>query len=370
MNRATKLISSSSPFSRGLMVVVLVAVVGVGVYVQSFSHAAAPVGDVNGDNTVNVSDLSLLLANWGKTTAADDLNKDGTVNIFDLSLLLSNWGKVGTTTTPTPTVAATPTPAPTSSGTAGRSYPLHTNINSTTYWVGEQFQATADGSQVCSAYDSKWQFSFFHLNTGPDTSQGCTGAPLGGCDALRSNPSGPCDDTNSISSLRTPANGYWPAGLPQIYESPFYLDLPVDDYNASGGGVTTSFSNRCSIMPWANDAGYAGHCTDTAFSYMKNRFVKIMANGQTCYGQIEDAGPADVGAGNGNYADSNYVFSTTDARPYNKSYNSAGMDVSPALSACLHGTFNADLTVNWQFVDAVDVPAGPWKTIVTTTKPQ
>ena len=51
-------------------------------------------GDLNGDGTVNVTDLSILLSNWGKTgvTAAQgDLNGDGTVNVTDLSILLSNW---------------------------------------------------------------------------------------------------------------------------------------------------------------------------------------------------------------------------------------------------------------------------------------
>ncbi len=257
-----------------------------------------------------------------------------------------------------------------STGSTGRTYPLHTNINATTFWVGEQFQATSDGSQVCSAYDSEWQYSFFHLRTGTNTAQGCKGAPTGGCDAKLSNASGKCDDTNSIASLRTPANNYTaPAGSPTIYESPFYLDLPYDDYNQSDSTDTTGYSRRCTDIPWANDAGFAGHCTDQSFSYMKNRFVKVMANGQTCYGQIEDAGPADDGNGNGNYADYPYVFGVNDARPYNTSYNSAGMDISPALGACLLGSFNNDLKVSWQFVDNVDVPAGPWKTIVTTTPP-
>ena len=53
-------------------------------------------GDLNGDGTVNILDLSILLTNWGKTgaTAAQgDLNSDGTVNALDLSILLTNWGK-------------------------------------------------------------------------------------------------------------------------------------------------------------------------------------------------------------------------------------------------------------------------------------
>ena len=38
-------------------------------------------------------------------------------------------------------------------------YPVHTNIVSTTFWVGEIFNASiADGSQVCSTYDSLWAF--------------------------------------------------------------------------------------------------------------------------------------------------------------------------------------------------------------------
>jgi hypothetical protein len=290
------------------------------------------------------------------------------LNSFDASFLSDTPTKP---IQPTPTPTSTPTsPTPSApQSTTGRSYPLHTNINSTTYWVGEQFQATADGSQVCSAYDSQWQYSFFHVKTGTNTASGCQGAPTGGCDALLKTPGAKCDDINSVASLRTPANGYFPTGLPQIYESPFYLDLPYDDYNQSNTTDTTGYATRCQDVPWANDPGFAGNCTNQAFSYMKNRFVKIMANGKTCYGQIEDAGPADDGHGNGNYADAAYVFGTNDARPYNKSYNSAGMDVSPALGACLGGTFNTDLTVNWQFVDNVDVPAGPWKTIVTTTKP-
>lgn len=256
------------------------------------------------------------------------------------------------------------------SAAIGRAYPLHTGINATTFWIGEQFQNTPDGSQVCSAYDSQWQYDYFHNKTGK-LSQGtdCSGAYYGGCDALLNNPAKPCNDSNSIASLRTPANGYFPSGLPPIFENPFYLDLPVDDYNPSDKTDTTAYLTRCQVIPWADDPGYAGHCTDSSFSYMKNRWVKVMAHGQTCYGQIEDAGPADDGNGNGNYDDVNYVFGATDARPYNTSYNNAGMDVSTALGACLQGKFNQDLSVSWQFVDAGNVPPGPWKTIITTDPP-
>jgi hypothetical protein len=103
-----KLIKNTYTQNHGIMAVVLSAVVMVGVYVVNVGHAAAVVGDINADNAVNVSDLSLLLARWNTTDAAADINKDAVVNIFDLSLLLSHWGQTGST--PTPTVAPTPTP--------------------------------------------------------------------------------------------------------------------------------------------------------------------------------------------------------------------------------------------------------------------
>lgn len=256
-----------------------------------------------------------------------------------------------------------------STGTASRAYPLHTRINATTLWVGELFQDTPDGSQVCSAYNSNWIYSFFKLKKATNCKISTSGRDTG-CDAVLKNEAGKCNDTNSIGSLRTPANGYFPAGLQPIYENPFYLDLPYDDYNPTDSTDITGWATRCADIPWANDPGYAGKCTNSNFSYMKNRWVKITANGKTCYGQNEDAGPADDGNGNPHYDDRVYVFGANDARPINKSYNSAGMDISPALNACLGGTFNEDLTISWQWVEAADVPVGPWTTIVTKTLPE
>jgi hypothetical protein len=58
-------------------------------------------GDINMDGKVDISDLALLGANWGKTVAAGgygwtmgDLNGDGVVNIGDLAILGADWGQV------------------------------------------------------------------------------------------------------------------------------------------------------------------------------------------------------------------------------------------------------------------------------------
>jgi hypothetical protein len=60
-------------------------------------------GDIDGDNIVNITDLSLILSSYGQTTTncvtnssyVCDLSspKDNVVNVFDLSILLSNYGK-------------------------------------------------------------------------------------------------------------------------------------------------------------------------------------------------------------------------------------------------------------------------------------
>jgi chitodextrinase len=51
-------------------------------------------GDTNGDHTVNISDLAILLQNWQKNyPAADFNNTGGVVDIGDLSILLSNFSK-------------------------------------------------------------------------------------------------------------------------------------------------------------------------------------------------------------------------------------------------------------------------------------
>ncbi|MDB5165054.1 MAG: exoglucanase [Candidatus Saccharibacteria bacterium] len=54
-------------------------------------------GDVDGNGTVDIFDLSALASNYGKTSGATraqgDLDGNGTVDIFDLSTLCSFWGQ-------------------------------------------------------------------------------------------------------------------------------------------------------------------------------------------------------------------------------------------------------------------------------------
>jgi spore coat protein A len=55
---------------------------------------SGPLGDLNGDGVVDVSDLLILLGAWGPCGhhCPADLNGDGAVDVSDLLILLGNWG--------------------------------------------------------------------------------------------------------------------------------------------------------------------------------------------------------------------------------------------------------------------------------------
>lgn len=91
------------------IVAAAMSAVGVVFLWVSFADTASLPGDLNHDGKVNIQDLSLLLINFGKTTATGDIDDDGKVNIRDLSMLLINFGKSGGTAQyPTPVMPMEP----------------------------------------------------------------------------------------------------------------------------------------------------------------------------------------------------------------------------------------------------------------------
>jgi dockerin type I repeat protein len=84
-----------SRFSRFQLLIFIVVFASIGCLI--FKSFALPnldlQGDLNSDNTVNVTDLSILLSNYGTANTAADINLDGTVDILDLSALLSHYGQ-------------------------------------------------------------------------------------------------------------------------------------------------------------------------------------------------------------------------------------------------------------------------------------
>ena len=101
-----------SPVSRAhlsIFILIFVAIGGVAIWRSLAASNPNLPGDLNNDNTVNVTDLSILLSNYGTANPTADINSDGTVNILDLSALLSHYGQSVSSTPSIPTgLAATP----------------------------------------------------------------------------------------------------------------------------------------------------------------------------------------------------------------------------------------------------------------------
>lgn len=221
-----------------------------------------------------------------------------------------------------PTQAASPTPSPTIVSKAlalspthvptpkpQNPYPVHRSINATVFWIGEN--ASADNGYIpnqSSAWDLHWMERY------------------GGID--------------------TPyqRNSYYPYH-PQDFvpqENPFYVALPYNDFGAVG------HKDNITQIYWYTQNFNPDH------SFLKNTWIKVTYQQQTCYGQWQDVGP---------YLDDdiNYVFG--DQSP---AYPESGIDLSPALRVCLR--MPAADKVDWQFVPQELVPSGPWLDTVTTSQ--
>ena len=191
-------------------------------------------------------------------------------------------------------------------------YAVHTNITVTTFWVGEE-AGPENGfiPNYASTWDGEWLRHY------------------GGID-------GQTPRTGNLPLLFTPL------------ENAFYFALPYNDFDANGNRRP----DAASIVPWA-----ATQVWGPDDSMVKNHWIRIESSGQVAYAQWEDAGPFGEN-------DVAYVFGT--AQPSNTINAHAGLDVSPAVQQLL-GLQDID-TVSWQFVDAADVPDGPWKTTITASQ--
>lgn len=186
----------------------------------------------------------------------------------------------------------------------------HTATKTTVFWVGEIANKDNDFiANKASAWDEHWMEHF------------------GGTD----------DPVHRTS--------YWPSAFkPQ--ENPFYFALPYNDIDAKG--IRKSSAKLCPNSQAMFDQPY---------SWCKNAWIAVRKGSSTSYAQWQDVGPNEEN-------DPGYVFGTN--LPRNTFGEKAGLDVSPAVRDYLHLT-DSD-TADWTFVSDKDVPAGPWKQIVTTSR--
>ena len=188
-------------------------------------------------------------------------------------------------------------------------YFLHENITVTIFWIGEE--AKEENGWVPntkSAWDDKWQEHF-----------------------------GGVDDPDN-------RNGYYPADFTPK-QNPFYFAMPYNDFDGSGRKAEVY-----DIIPWADSEEWG-----KSDSMCKNQWIKVIKGEKSAYVQWEDTGPFWED-------DGGYVFGEDRAK--GEKDDIAGLDVSPAVRDHL-GLKNYD-KVHWQFVDAEEVPDGPWMDIVTT----
>jgi hypothetical protein len=187
-------------------------------------------------------------------------------------------------------------------------YPLRSNVTATVFWVGEQAGPDNGGiANDASAWDAQWRAHF-----------------------------GGVDDPE-----RRVRGGQWPAGFTPK-ENPYYFALPYSEF--TDDGTVKADVDR---VPWYDADTRPRH----GVSILKNRWIEVTFGEKKAYAQWQDVGPFETD-------DWAYVFG--DAPPR---YSKAGLDLSPATAAALGVDGRGQ--VSWRFVEADDVPDGPWTEIVT-----
>jgi hypothetical protein len=156
-NKRIKHVSSISQLHLLIVALVFVAIGGYVLY-RSF---AAPnpnlPGDLNNDNSVGITDLSILLSNYGGSSATADINGDGSVNITDLSILLSNYGRTvtsGDTTAPSVSLTAPASGATVSGSSVGFAATASDNVGVS------KVEFYVDSSLVNSDTSSPYSYSW------------------------------------------------------------------------------------------------------------------------------------------------------------------------------------------------------------------
>lgn len=194
--------------------------------------------------------------------------------------------------------------APTALRSGFNKYPWKRQIVTTVFWVGERPTVNNPVPNHKSSWDANWAANY------------------GGYD----NPD-PSQRRNFIPVKFVPR------------QNPFYIALPYNDVTR---GTTKPEVRK--VIPWFKQA-----FERPGKSIVKGRWLAIKHGNRICYAQWEDCGPFRTDHWQ-------YVFGND--RPKPNLNQGAGLDVSPAVRDYL-GMSNKDVC-DWKFVDAKDVPQGPW----------
>jgi len=191
-------------------------------------------------------------------------------------------------------------------------YPWKTYVTSTIFWVGEQPTARNPTPNCKSSWDQSWAINF-----------------------------GGYDDPNPQNRIANHATGEFrpKAFIPKL--NPFYIALPYNDVK----GWAAHKPEAPRVIPW-----FSRMRPEPGKTVLKGRWLQIYFNGRSCYAQWEDCGPWTTD-------DWEYVFGTKP--PKNRENGAAGIDLSPSIRDFL--VLRSGQKVHWRFVEAGQVPYGPWK---------
>lgn len=234
-----------------------------------------------------------------------------------LATLPSLSGQTATTTGNLPRVVIPTSNRPTApvrpvQPGAGILYPWRQNITATVFWIGEQPTENNPTPNHKSSWDQEWATNF------------------GGYD----NP----DPAARIADHRT--GDFRPKGFtPRL--NPFYIALPYNDV----AGWSRHKPEAPKVIPW-----FARMKPEPGKTVLKGRWVQIYNGKRSCYAQWEDCGPWVTD-------DWEYVFQGKP--PKNGANKSAAIDISPSIRDYLG--LQSGQKCHWRFVEAAQVPYGPWK---------
>ncbi len=184
--------------------------------------------------------------------------------------------------------------------------PWKEDIVTTVFWIGELPTKNNPTPNHASSWDPQWAANY-----------------------------GGYDDPDP-----TRRRGYIPAAfIPR--QNPFYCALPYNDVTRG-----TTKPEAKVLIPWFKQAfQQEGH------SVCKDHWVAIRHGNRVVYAQWSDCGPFSTES-------YQYVFGTDRPRP--NLNGGAGLDVSPAVRDALAMNATRDVC-SWKFVDASEVPPGPWR---------
>ncbi|MFT3991068.1 MAG: hypothetical protein QM680_06625 [Luteolibacter sp.] len=191
-------------------------------------------------------------------------------------------------------------------------YPWKTYVTSTIFWIGEQPTDRNPTPNCKSSWDTAWAINF-----------------------------GGFDDPNPENRIANHATGEFrpKAFIPKL--NPFYIALPYNDVI----GTKAHKPEASRAIPW-----FSRIQPEPGKTVCKGRWVQIFFANRSCYAQWEDCGPWVTD-------DWEYVFGNKP--PKTKENGAAGIDLSPAIRDYLN--LKSGQKVHWRFVEASQVPYGPWK---------